>query len=177
MSKIRPWKEVSRELAFEKYSRGVEKVVFEMPDGSLEDFYIKSEGKAACIVALTEDNQIILVRQFRPGPEEIIVGLPGGYVDRGEALMAAAQRELREETGYEGDMQFVTSHLCDAYSTMERQCFVATNCRKVAEPQQSSIEHTEVVVVSLTEFRERLRKGRMTDVSAGYLGLDFLGLL
>jgi ADP-ribose pyrophosphatase len=177
MSKIQPWKEVSRELAFEKYSRGVEKVVFEMPDGSLEDFYIKSESMAACILAITSDNKIILVRQYRPGPQQIIVGLPGGYVDTGEVLKAAAQRELLEETGYEGDLEFVGAHLHDAYSTMERHCFVAKNCRKVCEPQRSTIEHTEVVIVSLKDFRNRLRKGRMTDVTAGYLGLDYLGLL
>ena len=54
---------------------------------------------------------------------------------------------------------------------------VATNCEKVAEPQNDENEPVEVVLLSINEFRELLRSGKMTDVEVGYLGLDYLQLL
>lgn len=174
---VKAWKELSREEAYKKYSRKIDKVDFELPDGSTADFYIKAEGPAACVVALTDDQQVILVRQFRPGPRAILDELPGGFVEPNENPEAAARREFREETGYDGAFEFVGTCLDDAYSTLERYCYVATGCKKVGEPQHTPTEQPEIVLVSLEDFRKHLRGGRMTDVEVGYMGLDFLGLL
>jgi ADP-ribose pyrophosphatase len=177
MSTIQPWKELKRELAYKKYSRKIEEVIFELPDGSTSDFYIKAEGPASSILGITDDNEVVLVKQFRAGPCEILDELPGGYVDAGEDPTDAARREFLEETGYEGSVEFIGTCLDDAYSTMVRHCFVAKNCKKVAEPQNTATEQTEVVLLSVDEFRNRLRAGRMTDVEVGYMGLDYLKLL
>ena len=177
MSTIQAWKEVSRTQAYKKYSRVIEEVIFELPDGSKADFYIKKEGPAACILALTSKNEVILVRQFRPGPNKILLELPGGFADPNEDPVTTAEREFLEETGYKGDVELVGSCLDDAYSTMERSCFIAKNCKKVAEPQHTASEQTEVVLLPLAKFRELLRKGDMTDIEVGYLGLDHLNLL
>lgn len=178
MSKIQRWREVSRQLVFEKFGRKVEAVTFDMPDGSRAEFYIKVEKPAACVLALTSDNQIVMVRQYRPGPAAIIEGLPGGYIDVDEEPMAAVKRELLEETGYEaGELELVAEHLTDAYTETKRYCYVAKNCKKVSEPLQTSNEYTEAMIVSVDDFRIKLQKGQMTDVPAGYLTLDYLGLL
>jgi ADP-ribose pyrophosphatase len=52
------------------------------------------------IVALTGNDELVLVRQFRPAVEEQTVELPSGHIDPGESASAAAARELFEETGY-----------------------------------------------------------------------------
>jgi len=180
MADIQPivkWKELRREVAYKKYSRKIEEVIFELPNGQESDFYVKSEGPASSILALTADQQVITVRQFRPGPNEVLLELPGGYIDTDEDPIDAARRELLEETGYTGDVEFVVTALDDAYSTMRRSCFVATNCRKVAEPENTDTEQTEVVLMALDEFRAHLRGGQLTDIESGYLGLDHLKLL
>lgn len=177
MSEIKPWKELRRDLAYKKYSRKIEEVIFELPNGKEADFYIKREGPASSILALTKENEVVLVKQFRPGPQQILLELPGGFVDPDEDPMVTAQREFREETGFEGEFEFVGTCLDDAYSTMNRYCYVAKNCHKVGEIQNTATEQTEVALVSLEEFREQLRSGLMTDVEVGYLGLDHLGLL
>lgn len=177
MSNIKAWKEISREQAYKKYSRVIDQVIFQLPDGSEADFYIKAEPPAASILALTENNEVVLVSQYRPGPQQILQELPGGFVDPGEDPKVTARREFKEETGYDGEFEFIGTCLDDAYSSMERYCFVARNCKKVGEPQNTRTEQTEVVLLPLDEFRKQLRAGKMTDVEVGYLGLDHLNLL
>ncbi|MEI9966809.1 MAG: NUDIX hydrolase [Candidatus Moraniibacteriota bacterium] len=76
---------------------------FELPNGEVADFYVKKEKDNVCILALTRDKEVILARQFRPGPEEILFELPGGGIDAGRNARTAAIRELLEETGIPGE--------------------------------------------------------------------------
>jgi ADP-ribose pyrophosphatase len=177
LNKIKKWKELSREIIFQKYSRKIEKVIFRLANKKEKDFYIKKEGPAVGILAITKDEQVILVKQYRPGPSEILNELPGGYVDDGESPKRAAERELLEETGYKGKMQLVTMAYDCAYSTMNRYCMVATSCEKVANQKLDDSEFAEIVLLPLDDFRQLLRSGKMTDVEVGYLGLDYLKLL
>lgn len=174
---ISVWKELKREQVYKKYTRAIDRVDFLLPNGTEADFYIKAEAPAAAIFALTEDDKVILARQFRPGPKKVLNELPGGYLEPGENALESIKREFREETGYEGEFVEIGTCLDDAYSTMERHCFVATNCSKVGEPQNTDTEQTELVLMSLDEFRRQLRSGQMTDVEVAYLSLDYLGRL
>ncbi len=177
LNEIEEWEEISREEIFSKYGRGIEKVDFKLPNGEVNDFYIKKESVFVATLAITKDKQIVLVKQFRPGPKEILIELPGGYVDKGETPKQAAERELLEETGYKGNAEFVTSIIGDGYSTMKKNCVVVTDCEKVSEQKLEENEFTEVVLMSISEFRELLRSGKSSDVEVGYLGLDYLNLL
>lgn len=175
---VSEWEEVAREEVFKKYGRSVEKVVFRLPDGHETDFYLRNgHGSIACL-ALTKENQVILVRQFRPGPKKILLELPGGGIQSGESLEDAMARELLEETGYVGEVRFVTSVLPDAYTVFRKNALVVTDCEKKAEPKlEENGETVEAVLMSIKEFRAYLQTGQLTDVEIAYLGLDHLGLL
>jgi len=176
-NEIKKWEEISREIVFQKYSRKIEKVIYKLPNGKESDFYIKKEGPAVCVVALTKDKRIIITKQFRPGPKEILLELPGGGVEKDETPEQAMERELLEETGYKGKMQLVTKAYDCAYSTMERYCLVATDCEKITEPENNENEPIETSLLDLADFRKLLKSGPMTDVEVGYSSLDFLNLL
>lgn len=170
------WKLLNSQIVFDKFMQ-IEEQTYEMPDGQTKNFYIKMTKPAVCVLAITEDNQVITVEQFRPGPNKTLNELPGGYMDDGETPEQSAARELREETGYEGDMQFVTECFDDAYNTMNRTCFVATNCKKVGDQRLDSSEFINVKLFDLADFLKIVRSGQMTDVEVALLGLDKLGLL
>ncbi|MCS7091744.1 MAG: NUDIX hydrolase [Patescibacteria group bacterium] len=55
---------------------------------------MKREGPAAGILAITKDRKVILVKQYRPGPKEVLLELPGGYVDPNEEPEKTMEREL-----------------------------------------------------------------------------------
>lgn len=178
MSNVREWEEVSREEGERKFGKGMDRVVFRMPNGKEAEFHLFSGGQSIACLALTKNNEVILVRQFRPGPKKILLELPGGGLKEGESVEDAMARELLEETGYQGDVRFVTSLLKDAYTPYIKNALVATDCEKIGEPQlEDNGESVEAVLMSLDEFRKHIRTGQMTDVEISYLGLDYLGLL
>lgn len=150
---------------------------YQFPNEQVGDFFIKKEGPVICILALSVKQNIVLVKQFRPGPEEILLELPGGCMNEDESPEDAARREFLEETGYTGDFQFIGTSLDCAYSTRIRYNFVATQCYKVGNKQPDDTEFIEVIEMPLEDFRNHLRSGKLTDIETGYLGLDFLGLL
>ncbi len=166
-----------REVSHRVGHRFILTLTFQLPDGRIEDFTIKHEASPVCILALTPDRQVVLAKQFRPGPEKMLLELPGGGIEKDETPEQAARRELLEETGYDGDFASVGTCLDCAYSTMVRHVFVATNCVRIQEPQFDENEFIEVITLPLVEFRSHLRSGELTDVEVGYLCLDALGLL
>lgn len=90
-NKIQKWKEVFREKVFCKYRRGMEKVDFKILNGEVSDFYLKKENPVVAVVAIIKDQMVILVKQFRPGPKEILTELPGGYIDKNETSREAGE--------------------------------------------------------------------------------------
>lgn len=150
---------------------------YRLPDGRVEEYDIKQEPLVVAIVPITAAGNVVLARQFRPGPEAVLLEIPGGGIEPGETPEQAARRELLEETGCTGELHFLGESVECAYSTMRRYNFAATDCQRVGAPQPDENEFIEVIEVSLEEFRTHLRSGQLSDVETGYLALDFLGLL
>ena len=149
----------------------------ELPDGTRSEWHIKDEPESSAVVALTAMREIVVVRQFRAGPNRILLELPGGNMDDSEDPVETARRELREETGYDGNVEYVGPSFDCAYSTRVKHCFVATDCEKQGEPTPETAEDVEVVLLPLAEFREHIRSGSLTDGWIAYRALDHLGLL
>lgn len=83
------------------FSVGYDKV--EQPDGELADYYWVDAPDAVTVVAITDDDELVLVEEYRPRQREILLTCPVGGRDDEESFEAAARRELEEETGYRAD--------------------------------------------------------------------------
>jgi ADP-ribose pyrophosphatase len=150
---------------------------YALPDGTEAVWDIFGEAASVAILAITDNDKVVLARQFRPGPGRVLDELPGGYVHPGEDVIVAAGRELLEETGYTGQLELAGSSWLASSAVTRRHVVVARNAKRVAGPSPEPGEFVEVVLMTLCEFRNHLRAGDLTDVDLGYLALDHLGRL
>ena len=97
------WERLSSERLIETPYFALRSDRLRLPDGAVKDpYYVIERPDAAIVFPLTEEDDVVLVRQYRPAIEGIELGLPAGLVDEGEEPKKAARRELLEETGYAG---------------------------------------------------------------------------
>lgn len=175
---IKEWKVKDRKIYKHSPYRSIEDVTFEMPSGEERVFSLKKEGSVVAVLAIDENNKVILAKQYRPGPDMILDELPGGGVHKDENPLDAMKRELKEETGYESDHWIeLGSPLECAYSTIKRCAFLATSCKKTSDLQLDETEYIEVVLKSLDDFLVQLKQGQCTDPEVGWMGLLKLGFL
>ena len=150
-----------------------------MPDGQVADWDVLLGGRSVAVLAITTGGQVLLARQYRPGPGRVLLELPGGGVGEGEDVAAAAARELLEETGYSaGDVRLVGRTWLASYSTAERYAVIATGCRPVPEEDRTAhkdaLEFIEPTLLSMDEFRAHVSGGQLTDTDIAFMCLNDL---
>ena len=151
---------------------------YRYPNGKEADWDILRGGNTVAVVALTSDDQVVLVRQFRPGPGKVLLELPGGIAEDGEPIAAAAARELLEETGFEAETaEVVASTFLAAYATHVRHAVLARGCRKVREPELDGDEFIEPVTMPVPDFVRHALGGQLTDMDMALAGLVAAGIL
>ena len=151
---------------------------YRLPDGTeaVWDIFGGCD-RSVAVLALTDDGEVVLARQYRPGPGLVLDELPGGGVHEGEDVLDAAARELLEETGYAGEVELAGSSWLASAARTQRYIAVVRHARRVGVPRTDPGEFCQVVRMDLERFRAHLRSGQLTDVDLGYLALDHLGLL
>lgn len=154
-----------------------------MPNGNIkEEYYILEYPSWVNMVALTEEGQLVMVRQYRHGPQEVMVELPAGVVEVNEDPAFAARRELLEETGYAFDD---CKYICKLYANPATSgnltyTYLLTGGKKVQEQELDDSEDIEVVLMSVAEAKQLLfenKLGQSLHCSALFYALKTLGEL
>lgn len=169
------WKLVDRKNIYNQGRLKFDQFGYELPDGKRKDYIVRDIGNVAKVFAVTAERKAILIEQFRVGPQETVFELPGGFCDKKERPEITAGRELLEETGYTGEIEYLTSFWNDAYSTMKIYCYLAKNCQKISDQKLDDDEYIDIHLVSVDALRKKLFEGQMRDIGICYLGLDRLG--
>lgn len=135
------------------------------PDGSPRAPIYTLEHPDWCnVIALTEDDELVLVRQLRFGTRELTLELPGGMLDGDEDPAVGALRELGEETGYEAphaELLLVTRPN-PSLQANRLHSFVARGARLLHATHFDEHEDCETVLVPREHIARLLDEGHMT---------------
>ena len=100
--------------------------------GREHDFFVIDSVNWVNVIAVTPDEQLVMVEQYRHGSNTVELEIPGGMMDPGETSpVATGLRELREETGYEGEQGRLLSEIFANPAIMSNTCYtvLVENCR------------------------------------------------
>jgi 8-oxo-dGTP pyrophosphatase MutT (NUDIX family) len=154
-----------------------------MPDGTLiPDYYVLEYPDWVNAIAITQDNEIILVRQYRHAAGEVILELPGGCIEKGESPEEAIRRELQEETGYQfTDIEFLSSLYANpATANNKTHCYIARGGQLVGKQQLDKGEEIDIELVSPEKLKELVLSnafGQALHTSGIFYALLKLGLI
>lgn len=149
-----------------------------LPNGKRKTSYISETHDFVVGLALTKEKNVVLAREYRPGPEQIVTDLPSGAINEDENPSEAMLRELQEETGYGGLVEFINTTFVSAYTTQKRHSFIIHDCVKVSEPKTDEDEFIETIVLPFEEFyKEYVITGRTNSMPTLFYSLMKLGKL
>ena len=153
---IKPWKIVESRQTYRDKFLSVRTDVCQREDGHIVPAYHVLEFTDwATIIPITDEGNIVLIREYRHAGQIVLVGLPGGVMDPGETdAEAAANRELREETGYTARSMIPVGSCYPNPAVQDNQVhyYLATGCRKTHVQTLDPNEEIEVIEMPYRDF-------------------------
>ncbi len=178
------WKTLSSKYLFRHNWLTLREDTCERPDGKIiSPYYVYEFPEWVAALALTKDNKVILVKQYRHALGETLLELPGGCVDdTDQSFEEAIARELLEETGYRFDK---IEYICKTSANPSTnnnilRAYLATGGEKIAAQKLDEGEDIEVLLLSIEEVKQLLRENKLMQsmhVTALLYGLEKLGEL
>ena len=172
---LKPWKVL--ESSYFRPRLRLDKV--ELPNGKFLDATIFEFRAWANVIALTKNNEVVLIKQYRHGVEKVLWEIPGGVVEDDEDPMEGVKRELLEETGYTASrfIQVGALYPNPAIQTNTMYCFLALDAELMGEQELDDGEDIEVHLVPLNELVAMTKRGEFPhalQVAALFQALAYL---
>ena len=160
------WLIIESEYAFKCPWISVRRDHVRLPSGvEIPDFYVSELPDWVNIIAITKEGKFIIEKQYRHGIQKVCYELCAGDVEPGEDSIAAAQRELLEETGYAGgEWSYLGTYATNA-SGANNYChsFLAKNVELKASRHLESTEDIEIQLLEEKDIRELLQSNKIIE--------------
>jgi len=132
--------------------------------GKDHEFYVIESPDWVNIVAVTDENNIVFIEQFRHGISGTVLEIPGGMIEDGEEPKLSAQRELLEETGYTSEEFIEIGKVHPNPALFDNLCytFLAKSAKKIKEPEFEGTEDIETILYPSKDIMELIQKGDIT---------------
>ena len=174
---MKPQKTLSSKIVFEGRAVKLRVDTIQMPDGRQTTREIVEHGACIAVVAVDEQNNVLLVSQYREAVEKELLEIPAGGVDPGEDVETAVKREMQEETGYLPQKleNLGGYYLAPGYSTEYLHLYLAADLL----PSRLMAEDTEgikIVRVPVSQIRKLLTSGKICDgksIAGLYVFLEY----
>ena len=164
--KIQPWQRLDSETVYSCRIFSLQKNRSRSPRTAKEhNFFVLDSGDWVNIIPVTADGQVVLIRQYRHGTEDMTLEIPGGMVDPEDpSPLHAARREMQEETGYDSDDVIPLGPIHPNPAIQGNRChsFLARNVQKAFEPSFDTTEETEVILVPESSLSELVQQEQIT---------------
>jgi ADP-ribose pyrophosphatase len=170
---LKKWKLKKSEIVFEHKWYKLRKDEVELPNGRVvDDYFVSVRPNVVVIFALTDNDEVVLVRQYKHGVQQIVTELPGGVVDDDEDFEEAARRELLEETGYSSHRFEKIATLFDnpTKDTNKINLYFAKDAKKKGEQALDENEEIEVHMVKKDLLQGKILSGEI-NVSGSVAGI------
>ena len=148
-----------------------------LPNGKTSTREFVTHPGAACIVAVDEEDNILMVKQYRYPISKVMYEVPAGKLDSGEEPINCAKRELEEETGYKANNFDLIGSLypAPAYSNEIIYIYLATKLSKT----NMNLDEDEFLVcekIKISKVLEMIMNGQITDAKTQIAVLKYLHL-
>jgi ADP-ribose pyrophosphatase len=153
---IKPWKKISSKIIGDFRIFKIRSDIAVNPRTNKEhDFFVLDSVNWVNVIAVTPDQQLVMVEQYRHGSDTVELEIPGGMMDADETdPVATAVRELREETGYEGENARLLGKIWSNPAILSNKTFTVLieNCRLKHQVEFDSGEDLTTRLVPVSEI-------------------------
>ena len=161
---IKKWKVLGSEYLFRRPWLTVRRDRVELPNGTVHpEYYVLEYPTWVNVIAITEEGQFVMVRQYRHGLGEVSTELCAGVAEKGEEPIEAARRELMEETGFGGGDWTLNMVISGNTSSTDNltYSFIARGVKKLSGQHLDATEDIQVLLMSEQEVYDLLLADKM----------------